>query len=179
MHSGVYEIRNTKDNKIYIGSSVDVDKRMKTHVSHLRKNNHENSKLQRAVNKYGIDNFVFSVLIYCDKGMVREYEQIFIDKMNPEYNISPFARGGGFKISDSTKRKMSLSHKNKKNTDEHNKNISLAKMGEGHHLCKLKDSEINELRKIGRTGLFLQRRIANAWGLSPSYVSRLLREERR
>lgn len=65
--SGIYQIRNKVNGKVYIGSSVRVEQRISTHKRHLLLNKHSNQKLQLAYNKYGIDNFEYSVLEYiCD-----------------------------------------------------------------------------------------------------------------
>ena len=52
MH-GVYQIKNLINGKLYIGSSIDVDKRLKSHFSALDKGCHNNAYLQNAWNKYG------------------------------------------------------------------------------------------------------------------------------
>ena len=39
--SGVYMIFNTKNKKVYIGQSVDIYKRWKSHKDNLKKNKHE------------------------------------------------------------------------------------------------------------------------------------------
>lgn len=61
MKSGVYIIRNLVNGKVYIGSSIDIDKRFKSHIKQLENNQHQ-SKFQRAWNKYGKRNFQFDVL---------------------------------------------------------------------------------------------------------------------
>ena len=86
MKSGIYQIRNTKDNKIYIGSAVNLNKRKNNHFSHLRRNLHSNKHLQNAFNKHGRNNFIFEVLITCHKSMLIWYEQQFLDQWKPEYN---------------------------------------------------------------------------------------------
>lgn len=47
---GIYEIRNTINNKVYIGSSTNIPIRWKQHIEGLIYNCHENYKLQ--VNLY-------------------------------------------------------------------------------------------------------------------------------
>lgn len=50
--SGVYQIYNTETNKRYIGSSIDVQRRLKEHLRNLKANRHCNQHLQNAWNKY-------------------------------------------------------------------------------------------------------------------------------
>lgn len=61
---GIYYIKNIINNKVYIGSSLSVKRRITSHKNDLNKNNHHSVKLQRAVNKYGIENFEFDILEY-------------------------------------------------------------------------------------------------------------------
>jgi hypothetical protein len=55
---GVYCIKNTITNKVYIGSSLNIKSRLKTHIFSLKNNKHHSLKLQRSYNKYGKDNFI-------------------------------------------------------------------------------------------------------------------------
>lgn len=50
--SGIYQIRNTFNNKKYIGSSVNLRRRYREHFNTLINGTHYNSKIQRAFNKY-------------------------------------------------------------------------------------------------------------------------------
>lgn len=101
MEMGVYKITNTVNEKYYIGSSIDIQKRKSDHRNSLIKNKHVNSHLQNAVNKYGIDNFSFEILELVEKvEELREREQFYIDELNAcdrskGYNIRAYARGGG------------------------------------------------------------------------------------
>ncbi|MEN6292413.1 MAG: GIY-YIG nuclease family protein, partial [Methanobacterium sp.] len=59
---GVYKISNKIDGKSYYGSSKNIEKRWLRHKNELNKNKHINILLQRAWNKYGEENFIFSVV---------------------------------------------------------------------------------------------------------------------
>jgi len=103
---GVYEILNILDSKMYIGSSVDLPKRKRDHLRELKNNIHTNGRLQNAFNKYGLKNFVFSILEFVsDRESLLEREQYWIDKMdssnrNVGYNINRLATGGGNYVKD-------------------------------------------------------------------------------
>ncbi len=90
--SGIYVIRNLINNKIYIGSAINLNNRWFSHRNKLNNNNHVNRHLQSSFNKYGIDNFIFEVLEYVlDKSYLINREQNWIDFFNPEYNIRKVA----------------------------------------------------------------------------------------
>lgn len=61
---GIYKISCTETDKVYIGESVDISRRMQKHFSLLRKNKHSNPILQNIFNKYGESTFVVEVLEY-------------------------------------------------------------------------------------------------------------------
>ena len=114
MSSGIYEIRNTLNGHVYIGSAVDIDRRWKNHISDLRNNKHHSGHLQNAFNKYGRPAFVFSVVELCSPEILIEREQYYLDSQRPEYNISPTAgRPLGIKRSKETIQKMSKANTGK------------------------------------------------------------------
>jgi group I intron endonuclease len=95
---GVYSITNMVNNKVYIGSSVDIYGRWVTHELHLNKNIHHNSYLQRAWNKYGKDNFKFKVIEKCLRDKRIEVEQKWIkhyksDDRKYGYNMCEAIKG--------------------------------------------------------------------------------------
>lgn len=58
---GIYSITNMKNNKIYIGQSLDIKRRWSEHIEDLNGNNHHSFKLQNDWNKYGKDEFIFKI----------------------------------------------------------------------------------------------------------------------
>lgn len=53
MTIGIYQIKNKINGKVYIGQSINIEKRLKRHLNDLRKLKHRNQHLQNAFNKYG------------------------------------------------------------------------------------------------------------------------------
>lgn len=97
MTIGIYKITNNIDKKYYIGSSTNIERRWAAHRSSLNKKTHVNIFLQRAWDKYGSDNFSFSIVENCDgysKDRLLEVEQSYIDKIENCYNIAKFTSGG-------------------------------------------------------------------------------------
>lgn len=89
--SGVYKIENRVNGKFYIGSSKDIEHRWLKHKYTLNHQKHHNLHLQLAWNKYGENNFDFSIIETTDKPVIRE--QIYLDTLKPAYNINPIAGG--------------------------------------------------------------------------------------
>lgn len=108
---GIYIIINLDNNHRYIGSSVDVRRRCKDHIYQLRHGRHCNSYLQRAFDKYGENNFSIELLKYVSISDLRAMESYFINKLNPEYNLTTYC-GQSQVLSEETKRKISISNSN-------------------------------------------------------------------
>jgi len=114
---GIYKIINTKNDFYYIGSSVDITSRFGNHRSSLRKNTHNNPKLQNAWNKYGEHCFNFEIVELCDPKKLYHIEQKYLNKIrncSKTYNIVFIV--GGFPDSAGHKnpRWINVSHNKKK-----------------------------------------------------------------
>ena len=77
---GIYSITNKINGKVYIGQSKDIGGRMLEHIRDLESNRHVNWHLQRAYNKYGLENFEFNVVEMCDERKLTDRENYYIDK---------------------------------------------------------------------------------------------------
>jgi group I intron endonuclease len=121
MGKGIYCISNKVNGKVYIGSSVRMEKRKSNHKSALRRNIHKSKHLQNAWNKYGEDAFVFSCLEQVDASYeeLLEIEKQWIQKLqatNREYGYNiriDVVTQSGWKHTEETKRKISLMVKGK------------------------------------------------------------------
>lgn len=78
--SAVYQILCLPTGKIYVGSAVDIWARWGQHRRSLRRGDHPNAHLQQAWDKYGEDQFEFSVLELVDEADLLQAEQKWIDK---------------------------------------------------------------------------------------------------
>lgn len=58
----IYILKNLKNNKVYIGSTNNINRRFYNHLKDLRTNKHYNKHLQHSWNKYGEENFIFETL---------------------------------------------------------------------------------------------------------------------
>jgi group I intron endonuclease len=74
MSSGIYGIKNSVNGKIYVGSSTNLERRKTEHFDGFKKGKAVNKHLKYAVQKYGIDNFEFTILEECTE-LLLEREQ--------------------------------------------------------------------------------------------------------
>ena len=130
MISGIYKITNTRNGKIYVGSSKNLKERIWGHKCMLRKNNHHSKYLQNSYNLYGEEMFLFEIIEKCTKDnlLIREqYWMDFYNSYNREngYNSRPKAQNNlGLKHSEETKKKISLSKTGTKLSKKHKEKIS-------------------------------------------------------
>lgn len=86
--SGIYKIQSRiKPDRIYIGSAGNVYKRWYYHTRRLERNIHENKRLQNHYNKYGKEDFIYSLVLGCNKEDLISTEQYFLDVYDPYFNI--------------------------------------------------------------------------------------------
>ena len=114
MTSAIYCIKNKLNQKLYIGSAVDVEHRWNHHRFQLKHKVHHSRYLQRAWNKYGEENFEFGIFEEVeDKTKLIEREQYYLDqyqsyKAKLGYNIRDNAASPlGSKCSKKVKKKLS------------------------------------------------------------------------
>jgi group I intron endonuclease len=105
---GIYGFFCKIDNKLYVGSSENLVKRFNEHI----KNQKSNIKLQRAILKYGLNNFYYIVFEFYnlnDKVLLIDIETIYLSSFKIEYlyNFKLIARSMlGYKHTIETKQKM-------------------------------------------------------------------------
>ncbi len=108
MTSGIYTIRNKINGKIYIGSSVVIERRWTKHKHDLEHGKHHSGHLQNSWDKHGSAAFLFDIVeIVIDTKQLVKREQVWIDNLKPEFNIHPNARSPiGVKRTEETKEKL-------------------------------------------------------------------------
>ncbi len=147
-YAGVYEIRNIANEHRYIGSSINISKRLSAHIRALKKNRHQNRYLQFAFNKYGKENFIFSPILYCDSNNTLLFEQMCFDELHPQYNFGKTAAAPmlNVKLTEEQINKMSRALKGNKHSEEHKRKISEAQKGKpriGHPHTKATKRKIS------------------------------------
>jgi group I intron endonuclease len=92
---GVFQIRNIVNGKVYVGSSVNLDKIWNRHKFQLEMGGHKSKKLQSDWNEMGCNSFIFEVLEEIEASNdpaidnAKEVELLLVmvvEKLKPEYN---------------------------------------------------------------------------------------------
>lgn len=150
----IYKITNNVNNKCIVGKTT--QKLMRRWIQHrcmLRINRHNNKHLQDAWNKYGEYSFSIEVLESFedkDESFLNEREKFYIslhksNDRNFGYNMTLGGDGqSGWVPSEEwrEKRRNFMTGKRYTFTDEHKKNISIAKTGQ-----KVSQNQIDNLKK--------------------------------
>lgn len=127
--SGIYKLM--LDDKIYIGSAINLYNRINLHKFQLLKNKHHNILVQRKFNK--IRQLNFEVLEFCNKELLIKREQYYLDVLNPELNLNRIANNRlGSKLSKESIEKRKNTIRNKggfKHSHETKIKIGLAQLG--------------------------------------------------
>lgn len=166
MTIGIYRITNKQTNQVYFGSSVQVEKRLRSHKSLLRRNKHDNNFLQNSYNKYGAEAFEF-MLIEAVNGDIatllkreQDYIDLHFDNGNKCYNLNPQANSTvGMVLSEEAKKRIAAArlraprgenhpYWGKKRPKEVGEKISLALTGKPlskEHREKLSKAKLGKL----------------------------------
>lgn len=154
---GVYIIRCVKNNKLYVGSSVNIKNRISRHFNDLLKQKHSSPQLQNSYNKYGNESFVVEIVEEFEKNEItlkelHRFEQKYLDEFKPYLKDNGFntCRIAGspsqYRLSDERKKQISESLKGRVVSDETRKKISESRKGKTNP----KDAiERMRLKKIG------------------------------
>lgn len=106
--SGIYGFLCKTNNKLYIGSSIELSIRFNKHINGLQ----SNILLQNAINKYNLQDFIFIVFEYCEPEELLSREQFYMNTLEPEFNILKVAGSSlGFIHKKESKTKMSFAQK--------------------------------------------------------------------
>ena len=127
----IYQIKNSKTGKCYIGQTTDFKRRKREHLNELRKHKHANLYLQNAFDKYGEDSFEFTILEECEKEQANDREIFWLNNFggfesSNNYNLCQ--AGGAKGISEETREKLRsriMSEETRRKISESRKGIKL------------------------------------------------------
>lgn len=114
---GIYKI-TSPSGKIYIGQSIDIIKRWGRYNSlDCRKQ----TKIYHSLKKHGADNHKFEILCQCSREELNKLEPYYVElyqTFNSEFGLNLKTGGGVTMFSDETRKKLSVSKKGQKHTEE-------------------------------------------------------------
>ena len=140
---GIYKITNIKNDKVYIGQSVNLDKRIYSHKYHLKTNTHYNKALQNSFNKYGAKSFVFEIIEECEISDLDEKECFWISFFNSTERICGFNFETGGNANKSV---------HKDTIEKIRKTLKVQRIGEGNPMYgrKLPTERKEQMRMVNR-----------------------------
>lgn len=145
---GIYKI-TSPSGKVYIGQSIDIEKRFKTYLRYSCKSQ---TKLLASLKKYGAENHKYEILAICKKEELSIQEKYFVDlfqSFNSEKGLNIRDGGGNSaKLSDEQKLKISNSLKDKKHSPERIEKNRLGQLNKASSIAKrLKESIYPKIKK--------------------------------
>ena len=126
----IYLITNNKNGKVYVGQTNDFKRRAAEHLrsgqleKYSKKNERDsNTPIHLAMQKYGVENFTFTILEECSQEELNEKEKFWISYYNSTdktkgYNLT---KGG---------------------------QLNFALKGEKHGQAKLTQEDVNEIKRL-------------------------------
>jgi group I intron endonuclease len=140
----IYCITNLVTGYVYVGSTVNLYRRLIHHRAQLLLNRHSNLHLQRSFNNNGIDNFTIEVLEFCEKDSKELYHKeglycLQYDKLYNQHTIEEISFGHTWTLNDEVKKKMSNIKKGKIP-----KNLNYIQQKHRRKIIKIVDEKITE-----------------------------------
>lgn len=107
--AGIYVFINNQTNQLYVGSSINLTKRMVSYYYSYNSDKPSQLVIIRAMKKYGLDSFSLGIKEFCvnNPKICLDLEQKWIDYYKPEYNVLTTAgNSSGYKHSIETINKL-------------------------------------------------------------------------
>ena len=149
--SGVYCLVNVVNGHFYIGSSINIEQRMKSYLnnSFLKNKQNSNSPIIKALSKYGQEHFAVLIVKYVGIENLTEQETYFITNLLPYYNVLKQGYSSlGYKHTEDTKYLLSELAKNRVHSNKTKTLISKALIGENNPFYNKNHSLDSKLRMI-------------------------------
>ena len=126
LQSVIYKIINNINNKIYIGKTSNIKRRLSQYNYMLRFNLLHNSHLQSSILKYGRENFTFEILEFSNEENLNNREKYWINfykSYNPKFGYNKTFGGDGLIATEEIKLKISnsligITHSNKRKLNQ-------------------------------------------------------------
>lgn len=149
--TGVYCLVNLINGHTYIGSSVNIEGRMKSYLnnSFLKSKKNSNMPITLALSKYGQEQFAVLIVEYVDIENLTVVETYYITSLLPYYNVLKQGYSSlGYKHTEDTKNLLSELAKNRIHSNKTKALISRALVGENNPFYNKNHSVETKLRMI-------------------------------
>lgn len=138
MKTGIYKITNKENNKVYVGQSVDIERRWKQHInSSFGEKEDSDTEFHRSIRKNSINAFEWEILEECKVEELNEKEKNWIKELNSitpygyNYTYGGQGEGSGFlKLNDEILNQIISDLQNTKQTGKE----LAAKFGVSHQM---------------------------------------------
>lgn len=141
--SGVYLVLNLVNGHAYVGSSVNVLKRVWAHLSSKK----GSEVVAKAIAKYGRKNFAAYLLEESDRSILPFREAYWMRVVRPEYNATTLTITGGRVVSKETRDKLRVAQTGKKMKPESRAAIRASLLGRN---VSAETKEKIRMRLLGR-----------------------------
>jgi group I intron endonuclease len=141
--AGVYQWTHKESGKFYIGSAVDISKRLKNYYNKSYLNRYKNMHICNALLIHGYSSFSLTIIKYIDisnsssnevRKLILEREQYYLNTMKPVYNILKVAGSIlGYVHNEKSIAKISEAKKGKPRSAETRTLLSDANIGKTLH----------------------------------------------
>lgn len=108
---GIYSITNNINGKCYIGQSIDIYSRWRSHKKHSQWQTEKSKALYQAFCKYGVENFTFRIIEECPRDNLDNREKFWIayyDSYNKGYNMNKGGQGKPYRYKNEFARRLDM-----------------------------------------------------------------------
>lgn len=109
MTCGIYSITNKETGKMYIGQSIDIERRFRNHII----SGSPKSYIDRSIKKHGKESFDFKIILRCDESELLDEESKFIKLFGTYKNGYNLTWGGEINPSKCPEIAKKISESNK------------------------------------------------------------------
>lgn len=162
--SGIYMIENKINHKKYIGKTISFYKRYHTYKTAFKLQSIKkiNQRFLNSMNKYGIENFEFFIIEYCDVSLLSERELYWMNY----YEVTNPEKGYNLRMDSSTK--MITHDDTRKKISERLKKEWSAGIRDNHSKKLTDNWKDNSYRKLNQSILFSKTKTKYSYKLSDS-----------
>lgn len=163
LQSVVYKISNKTNNKVYIGKTNNIKRRISQYKYMICFNVLHNKHLQNAINKYGINNFSFEILEEVNDNLLSEREIYWINQYQSYDNKKGYNKtfgGEGLTATLEIRIKIASSLNGMKHNEEWIKNQSLSHLGLKHSFLTREKQSASHKKRFTNVNNILKHRIS-------------------